>query len=155
MSFPTKVGKQTAKPRNVLAGIIPTATGWTTPPANLEKCTDGDVINATGTGTSNAAGSIGMLTFDLGYVPTTPILISAVVSIWSSTSSMTIFLGQCDTVGGTYVAQAGIVVKTGTSEMRVPTIPQVISQRFFQLNFYTGGSANGYAKIYEVRGTPL
>ena len=57
-------------PINRLAGVLGVASGWTTVPTNLERCTDDDWATPTGTGSIDMGGGgvCGDLDFDMGAV---------------------------------------------------------------------------------------
>lgn len=142
------------RPRNVLRGITPTASGWGVSPANLGNCTDGDPSTYAGTGTRTlaAAGNIGELRFDLGSAKN--ILVAAKISL-AFPKRIDAFIEQgSDAI--TYVTNKQEVAQvSNTSGTILTTMFATVFSEWFRLRFYGYDIGTASVDIYEVVGFEL
>lgn len=135
---------------NILRGILPVASGWTTAPTDLANVTDGDIATVTGTGSKNiAAGAVvGYLTFDLGSVKTC--IVGARCGVWSATGNSQLFIDSSDD-DLTYRQNGNTVIyRASVAEAVVDAIATVVTGRYIRLRF-VGSTATTYnVKIYEA-----
>lgn len=149
--------------KNILRGIVPTASGWGTAPINLANCTDGNVTTATGTGSTNmlAAGNYGEILFDLTIEKR--ILVGGRVGIWAASARrIKVYLESSD--DGINFRSAGVLGMVNSStygdsgaESIVDLMPVILQGQYFRVRFnIEGGASNtANAKIYQVWGYEL
>lgn len=153
------ITKARAKPRNVLRGVVPTATTFSTPPTDLANCTDGDNTTKTGIGEKETTGGsvYGYLTFDLGSSKL--VQISGLYSTYSSTGNTFCYLNYGEQSNFSDARAALLSSKTAaTTEsagLGEQTYSPIIKARYIRLEFKTSTAATGYAVIYSLRGHEL
>jgi len=143
-------------PINRLRGVIPTADTFDTNPSNLERCTDGDWNNPTGTGTKTtvAAGNIGRLFFDLGRVYNFHLRLK--VGMWRDAGSLHLYIYHSED-GVTYRAASERPIATSAAaaeQIRFCHI-EFVRTRYLRLDFYGTVAMTGNVKIYEVEALDL
>lgn len=156
-----QVTKSKSKPRNVLRGIVPTASGWDTPPSDLANLTDGDHTTTTGVGTKTTTGAsqvIGTLSFDLGNVK--KFLFGATFSCWSNTGSIFGYVEYSINGSRWYNphggAQGRTWIQTSESAASVYKFPPYdLQTRYLRLTFYSSAALNGNIRGLEVSGYEL
>lgn len=144
---------------NSLVGATVTAAGFDTPPANLEKATNGNVSDPCGEGSTvkEAAGSCGKLIVDRGAGNTFPILIYPILGLHTSTGSMKAFLEVGDSAGS-YLTNGNMGLCpsiTAESETFAPIQPPVVKNRYFQILLYSNAAQTAYVKPYEILGLKI
>jgi len=147
-----------SKLRNILRGIVPTADAtWGTAPTNLANVTDEDLTNFTGTGSKiiGGGGDIGSIRFDLGFVPTRPIIITGKIGIWSSAGTMAVYVDESE--DGNAFTPSGVASMNKTQSIESPLgfSPIIIYTRYFRLRSYLNAAATGNARFYGVQGYSL
>jgi len=136
--------------RNRAKGIVPTVSGWDTPPDNLQNVTDEDWNTSSGAGVTTipGTGDFGFVYLDLGAVYDVMLLVK--VGAWTDTSYVrcyTIF--SQDGVNWLYSSLVPILDCMATSE-EIKYGIAFIRARYVGLRFrgYTAMTAN--IKIYEI-----
>lgn len=144
------------RPDNILRGILPVADAdgltWGTAPTDLDKSTNGNIDDPTGTGskTLGSSGSVGTLTFDLGTVQS--ILINFRVGLWSDTGAMSIYIDEYDGTTWRNASNVCASVTSTTEAKKSPENAAIINASKFRLRFNLGAAGTGNVKIYEVMG---
>lgn len=128
---------------NILKNIVPTFVTFDTNPS-LDGAT-------TGTKTIGSGTTIGEIKFDLGFIPTNPIMILPVFSMWTSTGSITALIDTAY-VAGNYNTGVQLASFTSATERRAACSPVYISQRYFRIRFTTGAACDANVKIFGVPG---
>ncbi len=137
-------------PRNVLRGLIPTASVWGTDPTDLQNTTDGNFATVTGTGSKIMAGAgyYGYLTWDLGRIAT--VAVAARLGLWSTAGTGTCYLNSSDDNFTYRLSGAYGESVTSAAEVIRETITKIVTGRYIQITFAVSAAATAYAKIYEV-----
>lgn len=151
---------------NILRGIVPTASYWSTTPSNLANCTDGSLSAATGTGSRVVPGPVqqssegaiyGTITFDLGSIKT--VLLGARVGMWRTSSQswtgVYLYFDAIDVLSTNHYnwrfTTNSQAASHSTTERVIDTVPRISTGRYHRLRFDCDyATATGYAKIYEV-----
>jgi len=156
--IPVDFVKASIMGRNMLRGITPTASTWDTPPSSLGNTTDGNLSSVTGTGTKTltAAGYVGYLIFDLGYVPVKPLLVGGKFGLWAD-GAYTLVIYPSQSADNVNFNQNNINIASSRnyqSEYLIPVTPMFLAMRYLRLDFYASnalGTGTVFsAKIYEV-----
>lgn len=139
------------EPKNILRGVVPTASGWGTAPTNLANCTDGDLSTVTGTGSKvmGGAGDYGYVVFDLGSVKT--VLVGFRVGLWSTSNTASVYVdGSPDNV--TFYSTTNVNVSNASAVELISdaTNCAILTCRYIRLRFNINGAATANAKIYEA-----
>ncbi len=136
--------------QNIARGITPTASGWDTPPSNLENATDGDPDTATGIGstTLGGAGHLGTIKIDLGCVK--PVFVMIRLSAYSDAGLGLLY--HMSNQGGTWGYWHG---NKGHVAWSNSTFREWSSEFFAYasevgFSVYVNSAATGYVKIYEL-----
>lgn len=148
-----------ASPLNLLAGVTPSISGFTTTPSDIDNATDADPTNPTGVGTKQPGGVEfwGYLEYDLGsakYVD-----VSGMVKMWCA-SAIALYLEIQYKInsGDTYISFPYSSITIGAAASSEPTnavpfqyTPKVYG-RYIRFALKAGGSASGDAsfKAYEL-----
>jgi len=136
--------------RNVARDITPTASGWDTPPSDLEKATDGDPTTATGEGVRTTTGSesTGYLYLDLGRPVTGIVLISADAKV--DTAHATLNLEQKQ--GGVWGWGSDTLQYIDASEYHFKPIitTHIWNTEKIRIFFYVSTALTLTAKFYEI-----
>jgi len=139
------------KPKNFAKGKIPIATGWDTPPSDLEKATDGDPDTVTTTGSSTTSGADYYGYIDLDLEKDGVYLVGAKIGIWSSTGTVRVcWASKPDGVNWCRALPHAVIDYQTTSEKVFNAGSAVISGRHVRLQFIINTSATAYANIYEI-----
>jgi len=139
------------KPKNFAKGKIPIAIGWDTPPADLEKATDGDpnTVTTTGSSTTSGAGYYGYIDLDLKEDGV--YLVGAKIGIWSSAGIVRVYwASKPDGVNWHKAMPYSVIYYNTTSETVFNAGSVVVSGRYIRLQFHINTSATAYANIYEI-----
>jgi len=139
------------KPKNAAKGITPVASGWDTPPSDLEKATDGDPDTVTGTGqtTTGAGADYGYIELDLGLDGV--YLVGAKIGVWSDASYVRVYIeSKPDGINWQPAQSWYIIGAFTTSEDIFNAGGVVISGRHIRFRFYVAAATTAYAKIYEI-----
>ena len=147
------VTKARNKPRNVLRGIVPTASAWDTAPTNLDRITDGDYTTETGEGSkASGGGAYGYLSFDLGASKL--IMISGLWSTYSSTGNTYCYLSYGEQSNFSDARTTLLSSKTGATTksagLSEPTYNPVFKSRYIRLQFNVSTTATAYAVINQL-----
>ena len=142
--------------KNRVKGIIPTASGWGTPPDHLERCTDLDWDTPTGTGstTLSAAADYGFIDFDMGAEY--KVMLRAKIGIWSTANNTYLNLGVWNPATSSWQYSGYALFYWGsTTEMIAFIFVPFFKAQKFRIRFYCSGAATAYARIYEVQAIDL
>jgi len=131
--------------QNIARGIVPTATGWDTPPSNLENATDGDPTTATGVGSTTLGGGgyIGTIEIDLQTYKN--ILVSVLCSAWSDGGPRI----DLHLVADSYY-WGDIGYSYASSENRMTCNVGWVYANKINLQYIGGAADTYYIKIYEI-----
>lgn len=153
-----------AKPRNILLGVVPTVDTFdaATLPGDLEKATNGNFSDPSGTGTKVVTGNsnIGCYYFDLG----TPqfIDVGMLITMWMSAGSGTMNAYVERSSDGTYGTPNSSTVVLASSNATAEangtrhSTKSGIYTRYFRIRVaYTGSSATCNVKLDEAFGHHL
>jgi hypothetical protein len=150
------ITKSRSKPRNILRGIIPTASGFDTPPSNLERCTDGNLSLGTGAGTKaiEGAGTVGELVFDAGSVKT--LLLGGRVGLSQNASATIRVLIDSSDDNITWRTSTSILYSTNSGSERKESLLAMISTgRYFKVRLYSTAACTASIIIYQIVGYEL
>jgi hypothetical protein len=134
------INKSRSKPRNILRGLTPVATGFDTPPSDLPNSTDGNPNNPSGVGTTvkSAGAETGYIAFDLGSIKT--VLVGCRIGMWATASvNNALYIDSKESV--TYYnqpASAITTISTSNTNIREAT-PVLVTGRYIRFRFW--GSA--------------
>ncbi len=136
--------------RNVARGITPTASGWDTPPSDLEKATDGDMTTSTGTGstTTTGSGEIGRIYIEFGEEKS--ILFLPQFGFWTSGGGERISAQVISEKNGSTMWGETIGSTTGNNEQNEAIIPAYAHTKKIGIIFNLNAAGTGYVKIYEI-----
>ena len=140
---------------NHLRGVVPTATLWDTPPANLERCVDEDLDTHAHVALHNNANNeeFGRLTFNLGGRKWGFLFVK--LAMWKSgAGTPSLYVMDQD---GVYVHEAfgdnaHLIITGSLATEEVRFSPMVLFQGSqLVLSFdYAGGPGTPRVKVYEV-----
>jgi len=136
---------------NAAQGIIPTVSGWDTPPSDLYKATDGDPDTTTGTGSTerSSAGTFGYIDLNLNIKGI--YLVGLKVGIWSTTNSISVYLySKSDGINYEKATEYPIVYHSSNNEHVHNGDGVIINGQHVRIRFYISGAATGYVNIYEI-----
>ena len=136
--------------RNLLRGVVPVASGWDTPPSNLENCTDGNISTATGTGQTvkGGAGDFGYLVFDLGSIKFVDV---SLISITSSNTGNTAILIESSDDNNTWRSSyyASTLTITTTAALK-PVLKVACMGRYIRIRYNLSAAGTATAIINNV-----
>ncbi len=136
--------------RNVAREATITASGWDTPPSNLEKAIDGDPTTVTGTGstTTEGAGVYGYITLDMKK---NRFLIMVITTdIWSDDGNTYLYLGARHDGATGYDYSLKIVGETAGTEGEKVVLIAAVYARYIRLQFYVDTATTAYGYIREI-----
>jgi len=134
--------------QNIARGITPTASGWDTPPSDLQKATDGDITTSTGTGstTTSGSGELGFITINPGK----PTLVLTKVGFWSTGERIEVYYDASQDGSTWYRLYDLAATKSSTTEHIPPMLCVFCPFQYFRMLFYITAAGTGYVKIYEI-----
>lgn len=158
MAYSYEVRRKSSYPANRLRGITPVASVWGVDPTNLERATDDNWANVTGTGNKvlGGAGQYGQLDFDMGAIHNVEIRCKALlgnnivagttVAIWlyASEDNITFYLHD----SSNYQRSLFDWIANGTM---TKFFHAFVRARYIRLHFHCDAAGTGYGGIYEIQ----